>query len=65
MTVKGGTGVRGFSGNSHNDHRIAMALAVSALSGAGEVVIEGSESVAKSYPGFFDDLKSIGGRVDE
>lgn len=53
--------------DSHGDHRIAMAAAVAALrldGGAGNaagagVEIEGAECVAKSWPGFFDDLDSL------
>lgn len=44
---------------SHNDHRIAMSLAISALRCEGEVVIENAECVEKSYPTFFEDLESI------
>lgn len=44
---------------SHNDHRIAMSIAISALRGQGEVVIENAECVEKSYPTFFEDLESI------
>ena len=44
---------------SHNDHRIAMSLAVSALRCKGEVRIENAECVEKSYPTFFEDLESI------
>lgn len=51
--------------DSHNDHRIAMAAAVAALGAQGGVTIRGDECVAKSYPDFFEDLKKIGGNVDE
>lgn len=44
---------------SHNDHRIAMSLAVSALRCNGDVTIENAECVEKSYPTFFEDLESI------
>lgn len=44
---------------SHNDHRIAMSLAVSALRCEGEIVIENAECVEKSYPAFFEDLESV------
>ena len=44
---------------SHNDHRIAMSLAVSALRCKGDVAIENAECVEKSYPTFFEDLESI------
>ncbi len=58
MTIRGGT-IRGGKVSSHNDHRMAMSLAVAALRSEGEVVIEGAECVAKSYPGFFEDLEKI------
>jgi 3-phosphoshikimate 1-carboxyvinyltransferase len=44
----------------HNDHRIAMACAVAALGAEGETVIHNAECVQKSYPSFFNDLKSLG-----
>ncbi|MBR4995105.1 MAG: 3-phosphoshikimate 1-carboxyvinyltransferase [Alistipes sp.] len=44
---------------SHNDHRIAMSLAASALRCEGEVKITAAECVEKSYPDFFNDLDSI------
>lgn len=44
---------------SHNDHRIAMSIAISALRCQGEVIIENAECVEKSYPTFFEDLESI------
>ncbi|MBQ8197322.1 MAG: 3-phosphoshikimate 1-carboxyvinyltransferase [Clostridia bacterium] len=44
--------------NSHNDHRIAMSLAVLLTMTGGE--IEGAEAVEKSYPAFFEHLKSLG-----
>lgn len=49
--------------DSHGDHRIAMAGAVAALGSKDGLGIEGEECVAKSYPGFFEDLQSIGGGV--
>jgi 3-phosphoshikimate 1-carboxyvinyltransferase len=59
MEIDGGT-VRGCTVDSHNDHRIAMACAVAALNGDGDVIIERPECVVKSYPAFFDDLDRIG-----
>lgn len=54
-----GTQLRGALINSHNDHRIAMACAVAALNGNGEVVIDRPACVFKSYPNFFEDLDSV------
>lgn len=50
---------------SHDDHRIAMALAVAGLRGTGTISIRDSQCVAKSYPGFFDDLRKLGATVRE
>lgn len=64
MKVTGGqpTGARV---ESHDDHRIAMAVAVAALRATGKVNIRDSQCVAKSYPGFFDDLRHLGAIVRE
>ena len=60
MLVRGGE-IRPATTDSHGDHRIAMSLAVSALRCTGDegITIVGAESVAKSYPTFFDDLESL------
>jgi 3-phosphoshikimate 1-carboxyvinyltransferase len=50
---------------SHDDHRIAMALAVAGLDAKGNVYIRDSQCVAKSYPCFFDDLRHLGAKVHE
>lgn len=43
---------------SHNDHRIAMSLAVLATITGGK--LEGAEAVSKSLPEFFDIMRSLG-----
>jgi len=58
MTVKGGT-VKGGTIHSHNDHRIAMAAAVSALTSEKGITIKNAESIKKSYPTFYNDLLGI------
>lgn len=58
MRVTGGA-INAATIDSHNDHRIAMAAATSALTANGVVTIEDAECVAKSYPEFFDDLSAI------
>lgn len=45
--------------DSHDDHRIAMSLAITALRIEDEVEIRNRECVAKSYPSFFDDLEML------
>jgi len=64
MNVTGGRPA-GAHVESHDDHRIAMAVAVAALGASGKVNIRDSQCVAKSYPGFFDDLRHLGATVRE
>ena len=54
-----GCSIHGGEIDARGDHRIAMAAAVAALNAKGSVTILGSECVAKSWPGFFEDLESI------
>ncbi len=63
MLVKGGGGIRGAVVHSHHDHRIAMACAVAALRAEGETVIEEANAIDKSYPDFYDHIKSLGAIV--
>jgi 3-phosphoshikimate 1-carboxyvinyltransferase len=61
MTVTGSR-LKGAVVDSHDDHRIAMAFSIlGAL--AGNTTIEGAECVNKTFPEFWDILKSIGGRL--
>ena len=64
MSVTGGR-PQGARVESHDDHRIAMAVAVASLGATGRIYIRDSQCVAKSYPGFFDDLRHLGALVHE
>ena len=44
---------------AHNDHRIAMSLAIFARAAEYPVTIMGAECVNKSYPNFFEDLSFV------
>jgi len=63
MIIQGGNGVKGAKVHSRHDHRIAMACAVAALKAEGETTIEEAGAVKKSYPDFFNHLKSLGASV--
>jgi len=63
MFIEGGK-VSGAFVNSHNDHRIAMMASVLGLGADGPISILDAECVAKSYPGFFNDLKNIGVQIE-
>lgn len=64
LRVRGVGLLRGGEVDSAGDHRIAMMAAVAACFASGPTVIHGAECVSKSYPGFFDDLASLGGVVE-
>jgi 3-phosphoshikimate 1-carboxyvinyltransferase len=59
MTIEGGRRLGGGAVQSFGDHRLAMALAAAGLVGEGDVVIEGAEAVAVSYPEFWDHLERL------
>ena len=46
--------------DSLGDHRLAMAWSVAGLASAGSIVIDRFEAVDVSYPGFLEDLASLG-----
>ena len=46
------------------DHRTVMAAAVAAYALSVPVTVRNAEAVEKSYPRFFDDLRSLGGKAD-
>jgi 3-phosphoshikimate 1-carboxyvinyltransferase len=62
LDVPGGQKLHGATIDSGGDHRIAMAFSVAALGAEGETRIQGAESVAISFPEFFDLLDRIAER---
>lgn len=59
MRIRGKTNLKGARVNSHNDHRIAMALSIAALIAEGETIIEGTEAVDISFPEFYPTLERL------
>jgi 3-phosphoshikimate 1-carboxyvinyltransferase len=51
--------------DAHDDHRLAQALALVALRTRDGLTITDADSVAKSYPSYFDDLRLLGAEVRE
>ncbi len=47
-----------------NDHRIVMAFSVAAAYASGESLIEGAQAIEKSYPEFFKDFNTLGGKTE-
>lgn len=51
--------------DSFNDHRIAMAAAIAATVAKDTVTVTNGECVDKSYPDFWKDYISLGGKINE
>ena len=63
LIIHGVSRLHGGTCDSHGDHRIAMMLAVAATCADGVVEVTGAESVAKSYPNFWEDYEQLGGTI--
>ena len=59
MTIQGRERLKGGELKTHGDHRVAMALAVAALSAEGGVKLDDSACADISFPGFFEILESL------
>jgi 3-phosphoshikimate 1-carboxyvinyltransferase len=59
MEIVGGKPLHGATIDSFGDHRIAMAFAIAGLFATGETVIQNTDCVNTSYPGFAHHLKAI------
>ena len=65
LIIQGKKSLTGGVCSSHNDHRIAMALATISPYCTNEVIIKGAESVKKSMPDFWERFRQLGGKADE
>ncbi len=63
LVVAGG-GLVGGRANAHDDHRMAMAFAVSALAAHRPVEVDGIETAEVSFPGFLGTLSSLGASIE-
>lgn len=59
MVVNGGAVLKGAFCDSHDDHRVAMSIAVAGLMAEGETVIKNRECINVSFPGFEKLLKKL------
>ena len=60
-----GTGLKGGTVDSCNDHRIAMAAAIAATKCKETVTILDAQAVNKSYPKFWEDYRKLGGNYEQ
>lgn len=63
LVIEGGK-LKGGQVDACRDHRIAMSAAIAATVCESEVVISDAGAVSKSYPGFFEDMKLLGARIE-
>ena len=61
LLIPGSGSLHGGQVSSCTDHRIVMMAAAAACITEGEVAIRDAGAVEKSYPGFFEDYKMLGG----
>jgi 3-phosphoshikimate 1-carboxyvinyltransferase len=59
MRIPGRQNLHGAEVESFDDHRIAMAFAIAGLRAEGDTTIKGAESVAVSFPEFFEALRKV------
>lgn len=59
LIIHGTDTISGGIVNSHNDHRIAMCLAIAGLFAESTITIENASCVAKSYPQFWEHLDRL------
>ncbi len=57
--IQGGPPLRGATVSSRGDHRMAMSLAIAALSAEGETTVEDVACVETSFPGFVECLRGV------
>ncbi len=65
IRIKGNQPLHTAHTNSHNDHRVVMALSVAAVCGNIPIQINEAEAICKSWPSFFNDLHNIGVQTEE
>ena len=59
MFIVGPTKLKGTTVKSYGDHRIAMAMAIAGLIAEGETVVEDTECIETSFPGFEKVLRTL------
>ncbi len=64
FTVHGPTRLKGASVDSHDDHRLGMALAVAALAADEPTIIHDAACMTDSFPGFVETLGQLGAHME-
>lgn len=64
IIINGKPGLCGGTADSFGDHRIVMAAALLSSRCRNGIIIKNAGAVSKSYPGFFNDFTSVGGKIN-
>ncbi len=59
LIITGGQPLKGAKVQSFGDHRIAMAFTIAGLFAKGETIVEDTDCIATSYPGFEETLHEV------
>ncbi len=59
LVIQGVPSLRGTAAQSFGDHRVAMAMAIAALCAKGEISLDDTACVRKSYPAFWADYAQL------
>ena len=65
LIINGKKSLKGGEVSCWNDHRIAMSLAIASIKCSEKLILRGTECVEKSYPEFWKDFVSLGGKIEE
>ncbi len=63
LVIQGIGSLNGGTVDGYNDHRIVMSASIASVIARGDVFITDSQAIEKSYPMFFEDFVSVGGKV--
>ncbi len=63
FALRGPQALRGAVVEAHDDHRIAMSLAIAGLVASGVTTVHGAGCAADSFPGFAENLQGLGARI--
>jgi 3-phosphoshikimate 1-carboxyvinyltransferase len=64
FTVHGPTRLQGAEVDSHNDHRLGMALAVAGLVAGGRTLVKDAGCISDSFPGFVETMRQLGAEME-
>lgn len=64
LIIRGAKALKGGKTLGCNDHRIVMSMAAAAVGSEKEIYVTDPMSINKSYPDFFEDYNSLGGKAN-